>query len=201
MYPKPALYLTVQVPLHGETTMGVMSKFKKVRASGGAFKYFEEGEHYVSINSVKKFQDRKENESVAFDATILYTNNPNMIVGEVRNWMVSEKAETADVYAPNVKALLIALHNMKESEMDGMDDDAFEQLCDLTWGETQACSGVILKVTSVKQRKKHAKKKAWEECTAEDVYTRHAFEYVAADASKFVLPAPVARTVVSASPA
>jgi hypothetical protein len=181
--------------------MGVMSKFKKVRASGGAFKYFEEGEHYVRVNSVKKFMDRKENESVAFDAEIMSTTNPNMIVGEVRNWMVSEKAETADVYAPNVKALLIALHNMKESEMDGMDDAAFEELCDLTWGETQSCAGVVLKVTSVKQRKKHAKKKAWEECTSDDVYTRHAFEFAASDATTFVIPTPVAqRVVVSASP-
>jgi len=157
--------------------MGIMAKFKKARASGGAFKYFEEGEHYARVNSIKQFDDRNDVECVAMDAVILHTTSPLMKVGETRNWMTG--SDKKDVYAPNVKALLMAAHNMTEEEIDSMDDEAFEQLCKLTFEEQQAGAGVILKVTTVKQRKKDAKNKPWEECTPKDIYNRNALEYFA----------------------
>ena len=156
--------------------MGVMSKFKKARASGGAFKYFEEGEHFVTVNSIKQFEDRNGNEAVALDAIVLHTNNPTMSVGETRNWMVSEAQR--DVYAPNVKSMLMALHNMTEEEMDAMADSDFEQLCGLTFGTQQAGAGTVLKIVTVKTRKKHAKSVPFDKCGPEDVYNKHSFYFV-----------------------
>lgn len=157
--------------------MGVMSKFKKARASGGAFKYFEEGEHFVTVNSVKQFEDRNGNEAVALDAIVLHTTNPTMSVGETRNWMVSE--EKRDVYAGNVKSMLMAVHNMTEDEMDSMTDSDFEQLCGLTFGPQQAGAGTVLKVITVKTRKKHAKNIPFDKCGPEDTYNKHSFVFIA----------------------
>ena len=116
-----------------ENNMGVMAKFKKVRASGGAFKYYEEGEHIVRVNSIKQFDDRNEVECVAMDAVVMHTTSSLMKIGETRNWMTG--SDKKDVYAPNVKSLLMAVHNMTEDEMDAMEDEAFEQLCKLTFEE------------------------------------------------------------------
>lgn len=179
--------------------MGIMSKFKKARASGGAFKYFEEGEHYAQINSIKQFEDRNGNEAVAMDAIILHTNNPTMNAGETRNWMVSE--EKKDVYAPNVKAMLMAAHNMSEDEMDSMSDSDFEDLCKLTFGPQQAAAGAILKIVTVKTRKKHAKNIPMEKCTPEDTYNKHSFYFVAPAGSEVEINANGQPVVKRAGPA
>lgn len=185
--------------------MGVMSKFKKARASGGAFKYFEEGTHYARVNSVKQFTDRSEVEAVAMDAVVLHTTSPLMKPGETRNWMTG--ADKKDVYAGNVKALLMAVNNMTEGELDEMTDEDFEMLCKLTFEETQSGAGVILKIETVKTRKKDAKNKPWAECTDKDVYNRNALEWFGPAGSnievvngevKLVDPAKVA---VAATPA
>lgn len=173
--------------------MGVMSKFKKARATGGAFKYFEEGEHICQVNQVKQFEDRNGNEAVALDAVILHTSNPTMSVGETRNWMVSE--EKKDVYAPNVKGMLMAVHNMSEADLDSMTDSDFEDLCNLTFGEQQAAAGAYIKVISVKTRKKHAKNIPMEKCAPDDVYTKHAFQFIAPAGSEIEIGANGIATV------
>lgn len=177
--------------------MGIMSKFKKARASGGAFKYFEEGEHFCTVNSIKQFEDRNGNEAVALDAIILHTTNPTMSVGETRNWMVSE--EKKDVYAPNVKSMLMAVHNMTEEEMDSMTDADFEQLATLTFGPQQAAAGAILKIVTVKTRKKHAKNIPLDKCAPEDVYNKHSFYFVAPAGSQIEFSANGQHKVVTAA--
>jgi len=120
--------------------MGVYSKFKSAKASGGARNYLEEGNHRLLINQVTIDKSRQGIEFFAVNATTHETDSTmvSMQPGRPQDWMTMADK---DAYAGNVKQFVGAAFNITEAAIDEMTDPEFEEMMDLLVGQHQGCAG------------------------------------------------------------
>ncbi len=123
--------------------MGVFSKFKTAKATGGARNYLASGEHRIRVADAKFDKSRKGVDFFAMEGTIVETTSaePKMQPGERINW--STHADK-DAYAGNVKQFFMACFNLNEQQVDAMSDDEFEEAMELLAGPTQCATNRLV---------------------------------------------------------
>lgn len=129
--------------------MGVYSKFKSAKASGGGRNYLQEGRHRLMITEAKIDHSRQKLEFFAVSASVVETDSDDrsMQPGQMVDWMtMSDK----DAYAGNVKQFFGAAFNLTEAAIDELTEDEFEEMMELLVGPSQGCVGRFIDV-SVKE--------------------------------------------------
>jgi hypothetical protein len=130
--------------------MGVYSKFKAAKASGGSFNYLLEGRHQLRLESAKIDKTRKGIEFFAMEFTMLETTSdaPAMAVGSRVHYMT---AADKDPYAGNVKQAAGATFDVTEDQIDAMEEDEFEELMEAFVGAVQGGTGRIIDADCVER--------------------------------------------------
>lgn len=123
--------------------MGVFSKFKSAKASGGARNYLAAGEHDIRIGSVKFDKTRNNIELFAIQGVVESTTSteeamqpPNTI-----DWMTMANK---DAYAGNVKQFFCAAFDLTEQQVEEMSEADFEEAMKELTGPEQRAAGRLI---------------------------------------------------------
>ncbi len=123
--------------------MGVFSKFKTAKATGGARNYLLSGEHRIRVADAKFDKSRKGVDFFAMEGIVVETTSdqPKMQPGERINW--STHADK-DAFMGNVKQFFMACFNLNEQQVDAMSDADFEEAMTLLTGEAQCATNRLV---------------------------------------------------------